>query len=112
MSRLTASTDFDRVAEKDRLRFITLFCQQVTTVINGGLDFATNFNAKIVSVAFTQSDTDTLVVHNLNRPVVGYIPIRQTVALSVYNGSGQISDTSFSMTLRSSAIGTVDILIF
>lgn len=110
MSRITASTSIREVKPEEVPRFVDIFCQNVVTVVNGGLDFATNFNCKVVSVVFTAANTDTTVVHNLGRVASKYFPISKTVATDVYDGS--VPSSSSAIILRATVPSTVTLVVF
>jgi hypothetical protein len=110
MSKLTASVDFDRVKAEEMPRFINLFAEQVESLINNGLTFSDNFDAKIVSVSITTADTDFAVAHGLGREPLGYFVIGQTANMGVYNGSR--ANSASVLYLRASAVGTASVLVF
>ncbi len=110
MSSITASTDMDKVTDDDLSKYAELFFSDVVRVVNGGLDFQTNFNCKLVSITFGAFDTDTSIAHGLGRVPAGYIVTSSTAATGVYNGS--IASTSSNLTLRSSNLATVGLIIF
>lgn len=110
MSSITASDDFTKVPDSDVKRFITLFAEDVLARVNGGLDFATNFNCKIISATFSASGTDTSFNHTLGHPPTGYFEIRKSASMIVYDGS--VAWTASTISLRSSANGTVSLVIF
>lgn len=110
MSKITTSTDFDRVSAEDMPRRLNQFGEDVVAQVNGGLDFSTNFNASEVSVSFTAANTDTPIAHGLGRVPTRYILTGSTVALGLYDGS--IKASSSIIYLKSSAVGTASILIY
>ena len=110
MSSITASSNFTNVKPEELAKYVDLFGQDVTTTINGQLDFATNFNAKEITVVFASSNTDTATGHTLGRIPVRYIVTSATTAMSVYNGA--TASTSSTIYLKSSATGTATILIY
>lgn len=109
MSKITASTDFDRIPRDQVPRYLSMFAEQVTQALNGNLD-ATNFNAKLVSVPFGAANTDTAVIHGLSRVPTAYVINGTTAAMSIYDGL--TPSTSSVIYLRSSAPGTARILIY
>lgn len=110
MSKVTASADFDRVPEDKLTRYLAIFGDDVLSTLNGGLDFETNFNAKIVTVTFSSTSADVAVTHGLGRAPVGYIPLTLSADMTIYTGSSP--GTSSLLYLRSSATGTAKLLIF
>lgn len=110
MSKITASPDIQQVPPEQAQRFIDLFCQDVIDKVNGKLDFATNFNCKVLTVKFTAANTDAAVQHNLGRVASNYILAGQTVAMQVYNGAS--TNTSTTLYLRSTAAGSATVIVF
>jgi hypothetical protein len=83
---------------------------ELIQLVNGKISFSDNFDGRIASAAFTSMGVDTQVVHGLNRIPVGYIVCKANAPLSVYDGS-RASDNN-NIYLRSSAVGTANILVF
>ncbi len=110
MSKIQASTDMSNVKPEELAKFVDLFFQDVDRVVNGDLDFQTNFNCQILSITFSAVNTDTTLFHNLKRVPAGYIVISASAATSVYNGS--MGNTSSSLFLRASSAATVGLLVF
>ncbi len=111
MSKITASPDIDNVKQPEQIKFIDIFLQDVVDTVNGKLDFASNLNAKEITVNFTVANTDVSTSHSLGRVPTRYLVTSATTALSaVYNGT--IANTSSTITLRSSAIGIATLLIY
>lgn len=119
MSRITASTDFDRVPEKEVPRYVSMYCEQVTTALTKGLTISDNFqsaplftelNGVLLTCVFQSANTDGNYTHNLGRVPVGYIQCGSTVAMSIYDGT--IAWTTSTITLESSAAGTARIFVF
>ena len=110
MSKVTASTDFDRVKPEDLPKFLSLFGEQVVQVLNNGLDFQSNFNCALISVTFSAANTDTAVSHGLGRVPTGYLIYSRSTAMDVYDGvTAWTSDTLY---LRTSTTGTIGVIVF
>ena len=106
MSKLTASTDIDRFEAQDAqvneaLKYATLALEQVGQLLNNGLGFADNFNAKLLAVTFSAGNTDVASLHGLGRVPQGYFQVGQTAASLIYDGSS--ANTSSLLYLRASA---------
>ena len=110
MSKITASTDLDKVKPEDLPRYLTLFAQDVAKQLSNSLDFATNFNGKEISVTFTAANTEVATAHTLGRAPSKYVVTSASTALSVY--SGATSNSSDTIYLKSSAIGVATLLIY
>ena len=110
MSKVTSSIDFDRVADKDQMRYINIFSNEVKSVINGELDFETNFNGKMITVNFTLANTDRIIVTGLNRLPIGYLVYNVSANMVVYNGTTAWSPATIS--LKASAVGIAKIIVF
>lgn len=109
MSKITAATELDRVKAEELPRHLAIFASAVTETVNGKLDFQTNFNCQVLSVAFSAASTDTIVAHNLGRVPQGYISLGTTVTMNVYDGA--IGWTTSAISLRSTAIGTARLIL-
>ncbi len=110
MSSITASTNFTLVTGKDLDDFVSVFAEDVIHIVNGGLDFDTNFNAKEISFNFTAADVDTSAGHGLGRVPTRYIVTSASAAMAIYTAT--LASTSSTMYLKSSAIGTATVLIY
>ncbi len=110
MSNITASSDMTQCKPEELAKFLDLFCQDVVSVVNGKLDFSTNFNSKLISITFGAANVNTSANHGLGRVPSGYIVTSATAATSVYNGS--MPNTSSSINLMASAAATVGLLVF
>ena len=109
MAVLTQSPNItDLKSQEDVNRYIQLFLQGVQDVINGRLSLADNNILKKVGVDFTAADTDTVINHGLSRAPRGYFVISRTAGMIVYDGSK--ASTVTQITLKSSAIGTAQIV--
>jgi len=113
MSQIQAATNIQNVSEKglpDVARFVELFAQDVVRVVNGQLDFATNFSAKTIVVTFSNPNVDVIAGHGLGRVPTGYIIAGLSTAMIVYTGSTPWSKST--ITLRSNAAGTASVLVY
>lgn len=111
MSKITQSTDFDRLQTlEDLKRYLNKFGEDVVAQVNGGLTFAENLDATTVSVTFSSANTDTALAHGLNRIPTGYILVGSTAAMGLYDGVN--ASTASLLYLRASATGTARVLIY
>ncbi len=110
MSKVTASSDMSNIDPKEMPRYVDICLSDIIAVMNGKLDFQSNFNAKEVSVVFSAADTDTAVTHSLGRIATRYIVTSSTGGLVLYTGA--TAGSSSTMYLKSSATGTVTVLIY
>lgn len=110
MSKITSSTDFTTIKPEDLPKHLSFFADEVVNKVNGGLDFATNINCKLISITFSAGATNTSIAHGLNRLPVGYLVYGQTANITVYDGS--TANTTTTLTLRSSAAGAVRLIVF
>ena len=111
MSRITRDTGIDIVKEDgEKWRFLAQWLENLVQLLNNGLKFSDNFDAKIVSAVFTAANTDTAVTHGLGRVPSGYIITSSSASMSVYTGS--IAWTSSTIYLRASAAGTAGVLVY
>lgn len=110
MSVVTQSPDVSQLSPTDLPRFLALILKNIVKVVNGNLDFQTNFNCVLVNITFSAVDTDTQVTHNLGRIPVGRIVYAQSMKNVVYDGSKK--STPSSMFLRCSSTGTASLIVF
>jgi hypothetical protein len=111
MSKLTADAGIDKITDDaDKWRFISTFFAELKQLINNGLQFADNFNGKTLTLTFSASATDTALTHGLGRVPTGYIILKRSASMTVYDGSA--AWTSQLMYLRASATGSVTVLVF
>lgn len=89
--------------------YVSKFVGEVITALNNGLLIQDNMSFKTISVTFTVANQEVKIDHNLGRTPLGYVSIGQSAALTVYDGTTET--TSQSIYLRSSAVGTVKLLI-
>lgn len=102
MSNLGTTDDFNR--------FVSLALKQIKDAVNGGLTFSDNFDAKTVSVAFSSPNVTIAVQHGLGRVPNGYIVVGLSSGMIVFDGS--TANTSSTIYLQSTVIGTAKLLIF
>ncbi len=110
MSKITASTDLSQVTPQDLPRFADIFAKDVAQVINGNLDFTTNFVCAFVNITFGVIDTNTAVSHPLGFVPNGYIRVSGTANSVIYDGT--LANTNTQLILRCSALGTARLLVF
>lgn len=92
-------------------RLFSILVGELKTILNGGLFFSDNFNAKTVTVSFTAANSDTRIEHNLGRVPSGYLVTSLSAATIIYSGAQ--STTEQYIFLRSSAApATVNLVIF
>lgn len=110
MSKVTASYDFDRLPEDEVVRYLSIWAEQVSRVINGDIGIADNLKVAIKEVTFTAANTDTAIQTGLNYIANYYIQLNSTVDALVYNGS---RDNQVGVLyLKTTQAGTATILIF
>lgn len=111
MSRITASSDIQQVKPEEVQKYVDIFCQDVIEVVNGKLDFQTNFNSNVVIQTFSTANTDTTIGHNLGRVPTGFLVASKSVSSDIYNGS--LSWTASTIILKASvAPVTVTLVVF
>ena len=100
-----------QVTDLDSLRrYIAISFQTIQTALGNELSFSDNINCKIISVQFGAPNSDVTVAHLLGRPPIGYIPIRLSAAMTLFDGTK--NPTSSNITLQSSAEGNAQVLFF
>lgn len=109
--KISSASEIPREPTLDGLqKFLSLFCKDVSSILNGNVTFADNFKAQVLSVSFAAANTDKKISHTLGKIPVGYLLIGSTVAASLYTGT--VAATSSVITLKSSAVANTTILLF
>lgn len=83
---------------------------QIFDVLNGKVAFSDNIDANSVTASFSAAATDVQVAHGLNRGPIGYIVIRRSAAITIYDGSA--AWTTDNIYIRSSGAGNITLLVF
>lgn len=91
-------------------RFASRLFDELSSILNSGITFSENFNAKLVGVTFNASNTETTIAHGLPRIPSGYIVVQASAAMSVYDSG--TANTDVNLYLKSSAAGNATLLIF
>ena len=111
MSKVTRETNIDLVKEDDKKwNFVAQFLDNIKELLNSGLRFSDNFDARIVSATFTAANTDLSVSHSLGRVPTGYVVLSLSASMIVYTGAS--AWTSSTISLKASAAGTASLLLF
>lgn len=109
--KFTASTDIDRLSNTDDVkRYVSIALDNISQVLNNGIFFADNFNAKLLTITFAAANTEQVVMHGLGRTPLGYFSVGQTAALTIYDGSSE--NTSSLLYLKASATGTCRLWVY
>lgn len=109
--RFSAGVDIDRLeGEKEVKRWVSIALEQIGQILNNGLGFSDNFDAKLLTITFSAADTDLATVHGLGRVPSGYFQVGQSAAMSLYDGAS--ANTSSLLYLRSNAAGTCRVWVY
>lgn len=108
--RLKAVPDFSNLKPEDLGRYLTLFAQNLTRVINGNLNISENHQGKVIECEFQSTNTDHSFQHNLNYVPEHYIIIKRSKAMYVWDGDDEFTDNT--IVLQSNNTGTAKILVF
>lgn len=68
-------------------RMASQLMSAIAGTVNGGLDMDKNINAQFIDVKFLNANTDTPVLHTLERVAENYIMVKADGAFVVYTGS-------------------------
>lgn len=111
MPQIRTNVDFSNIKSIDELvRFLSPFINNLQSVINGNLEFTSNFKAILLDTKFSTANLNTGIAHTLGRVPLGYINVGSNVATQLYDGSSPNSaDFIF---LRSTVVSNVKLLIF
>lgn len=92
------------------LRYTSIALKDMLTVINGKISLPDNCDTSLVEAQFIKAASDLSIKHTLGRIPVGYIVVKQSVPMSIYDGASDA--TTGQISLRSSVVGTAKLLIF
>lgn len=109
MSKVTNSTQLQRVPDDRKWTYTSILFQQIQDILNNGILFGDNLNGQIKTVSFNAANTDVFVAHDLNRVTQYFIVLNLSAAMIVYKGSQ--ANTVQGSFLRSSAVGTADVFL-
>jgi hypothetical protein len=110
MSRITQDSSVDRFKDwAEASQFVSKFFEQVTKLFSNGITISDNFDAKILTLTFTSSATDTSLAHGLGRVPSGYLVLKRSANMVVYDGSN--AWTSQNIYLRASAAGSITVAV-
>ena len=96
--------------EDQKERQLTNILKDFYDILNNGFIFQDNLRGTVLTVRFTAANTQQSVRHGLAFIPRNYIPINKTAAMDIYNGTTPFDRNN--IYLRSSAIGTVTLLVF
>ncbi len=105
-----AIPNFTDVKPDQLARFVSIFAQSVLNVVNGKMDFASNFNCVLVTVNITAANLDVAVTHGLGHAAIGYITYWSTCANVVYNGVAPW--TNQAIFVQSASVGQAKMIVF
>lgn len=108
--KVTESTDMDKLEPDQLPRFTQKALENIASILNNGVLFSDNFNAKTLTFTFSAANIETAVIHGLGRVPTGYIQVGSSAALTVYDGAS--ANTSSLLYLRASALGTGRVLVY
>ena len=106
---ITESTQIDNVPAEELGQFVEKLLDNVVQVVNGNLDFQTNFNCKIVNYTFAAANTQYTVPHGLGRATNNFLVIYNNTGGIVYNGTQSVLN---GLNLIATAVGTVTLVVF
>lgn len=111
MSKVTQDTSVDRFTDpNESFRFCSQLFDQIVRLINGGLGLVDNFDGKMHTLTFSSANTDTALVHGLGRVPSGYLVVRRSANMTVYDGAN--AWTPANAYLRASSAGSITVFVF
>lgn len=109
--KITATPDISNLQTlDDTTRYVSQCLTQIVSVLNANVTFSDNFKATQISVNFTAANAEQAISHSLGKVPSGYFLVGASVALNLYNGTSDNTDSK--IYIKSSAIGTAAIIIF
>lgn len=109
--KIKASPQTSNLDDSDEFRrYVSIFLQEATAVINGHISFADNMDGNSISVVFPSANSQVAIEHRLGRVPDGYVVTKKSAGVSVYDGSS--NNTSSTIFLKSTGAATVTLFIF
>lgn len=110
MSRLKSFTTLSNLKTvEDLSRYYAIVMDQVEQILNGGISFSENVQSSSAEVTFTASGTEVIVTHGLKTTPLGYLVIKRSAAITVYDGL--TTWTQEYISLRADGAGTATVLV-
>lgn len=111
MSKVRDNFNYSNLSTLDDLkRFLSVFLDNLTPIVNGNIEFDLNIKTKTVTANFLTANTELEVTHNLGRVPVGYLLAQSNVSTTLFNGVSTNTDSK--IYLKSSAIANTTIIVF
>ncbi len=108
LNTIKPESEFDKVLEQELLAY----CSDLARLLNGGLKFSDNQNAKTVEVADTgTANTEFSVTHTLKRVPSGFIVVRRTGTGVIYESGTAWTATTIYLK-STTANNAISVLIF
>lgn len=109
--KVSSAQDVSNVSSWEELRrFSSQAITSIMAVLNGKVGFNDNLDCIFQDVTFGAAGQEQAVQHRLGRVPLGYIAVKSSAAVLLYNGTKENTDSV--LNLRANAAGTVTILIF
>lgn len=84
-------SNYDKSLDQELRDYVT----NLANLLNKGLRFSDNFDMNILTVSDSgTANTEFTVAHTLKRVPIGYLPIKQSIAGSIYLGSSSWTATN------------------
>lgn len=94
----------------DIIRYISIIKDEIYKIVNGFIEFDSNFKSTTADVVFSTANFEFAVPHNLNRMPIGYLVGKSSVATSIYDGT--TTNTVDFLYVKSSVIANVKLIVF
>lgn len=95
----------------DVIRYNSIVFDAFLNTFTGNISFTDNIFVSRVDLSFTGANTETIVNHTLKVIPTGYIKVRSSAAMEIYDSSVNLWNKGY-IYVKSSAIGTATILVF
>ena len=98
--------------EQDLFYLLENFIREVKTILNGGIKFSDNFDAKMISFESSATpDAENTVAHTLGKTPTGYIVYSRDKASVLYDGGTTWTSTNIYLKANVASV-TFKILVF
>ncbi len=110
MSKVKSASDLGSVADNQLRRWVAIYLQELSGIINGSLEFGINIKGAFIQASFPVANDQVRVAHGLGRVPQGYL-VTNINANAVIYANGTPSDST-NLYLKASGVCEVTLFIF
>lgn len=111
MSKVKSASDLGSLPTFEALRrWVSVYLQELSQIINGSLEFGVNIKGAFFDVSFEAANTEVRIAHGFGRIPQGYFVTNLNADVVIYN-NGTLWDTTY-VYLKSSGVADATLFIF